>query len=106
MQCDLKIYLIKLILVSFSVMPPREIWYGQNTQTTFDDKLKPRETFSSENTGNKKAATADFESNVNLSRVNKTFISFTNRIFCYLSIIIFLLFFFFSGDFIQKYGKS
>ncbi|XP_070165250.1 uncharacterized protein [Polyergus mexicanus] len=51
-----------------NIVPPREIWYGQNTQTMFDDRLKPRETFSSENTGKGKAVTADFESNVNLSR--------------------------------------
>ncbi|CAL1688214.1 unnamed protein product [Lasius platythorax] len=51
-----------------NIVPPREIWYGQNTQTMFEDRLKPRKTFSSENTGSKKlAVTADFESNVDLS---------------------------------------
>jgi len=48
---------------------PREIQYGQNTQTTFEDTLKPRETFSSENTESKKHITSDFESNVDLSTV-------------------------------------
>lgn len=57
-------------------MPPREIWYGQNTQTMFEDRLKPRETFSSENTGSKKlAVTADFESNVDLKPVNEIYTS-------------------------------
>lgn len=51
------------------------MWYGQSTQTMFEDKLKPRETFSSENIGSKKlAVTADFESNVNLNTVNSTYI--------------------------------
>ncbi|XP_072751873.1 uncharacterized protein [Anoplolepis gracilipes] len=52
-----------------NIVLPREIWYGQNTQTMFEDRLKPRETFSSENTGSKKlAVTADFESNVDLNK--------------------------------------
>ncbi|XP_025270701.1 uncharacterized protein LOC112639803 [Camponotus floridanus] len=51
------------------IVPPREIWYGQNnTQTMFEDRLKPRQTHSSENTGSKRlAVTADFESNVDLN---------------------------------------
>jgi len=41
----------------------------------FEDRLKPRETHSSENTGSKRlAVTADFESNVDLNTVNKTYI--------------------------------
>lgn len=52
----------------FSVMPPREMWYGENTGTTFEDTLSARETFSSENTASAKYI--DFESNVDLSSVN------------------------------------
>ncbi|XP_026828648.1 uncharacterized protein LOC113562700 [Ooceraea biroi] len=45
-----------------NVVSPREIWYGQ---TMPEDTLRPRETFSSENTGGIKHI--DFESNVDLS---------------------------------------
>ncbi|XP_071627723.1 uncharacterized protein [Temnothorax longispinosus] len=50
-----------------NIVPPREIRYGQNIQTTYEDALKSRKAFSSENTGSKKHIRNDFESNVDLS---------------------------------------
>ncbi|XP_077259741.1 uncharacterized protein LOC143896068 [Temnothorax americanus] len=50
-----------------NIVPPREIRCGQNIQTTYEDALKSREAFSSENTGSKKHIRNDFESNVDLS---------------------------------------
>lgn len=49
-------------------MPPKEIRYGQNTQTTFESSSRPEDAFSNENTGSKKH-TSDFESNVDLNTV-------------------------------------
>ncbi|XP_020290075.1 uncharacterized protein LOC109857792 isoform X2 [Pseudomyrmex gracilis] len=48
-----------------NIVPPREMWYGENTGTTFEDAVSPRETFSSENTASAKYI--DFESNVDMS---------------------------------------
>ncbi|XP_025153653.1 uncharacterized protein LOC112588335 [Harpegnathos saltator] len=50
-----------------NVAPPREVWYGQNAETMYEDTSRPRETFSSENTGSTKHITVDFTSNVDLN---------------------------------------
>ncbi|XP_018367111.1 PREDICTED: uncharacterized protein LOC108763744 [Trachymyrmex cornetzi] len=50
-----------------NIASPREMRYGQDTQITFENAMKPQETFSSENSENKKHITSDFESNVDLN---------------------------------------
>ncbi|XP_032682755.1 uncharacterized protein LOC116849571 isoform X2 [Odontomachus brunneus] len=51
----------------FPAAPPREVWYGQNAETMYEDVSRPRETFSSENTGSTRHITVDFTSNVDLN---------------------------------------
>ncbi|KYM80989.1 hypothetical protein ALC53_08553 [Atta colombica] len=50
---------------------PRDIRYGQDTQNTFEDTMKPQETFSTNNSESKKHITNDFESNVDLNTTRK-----------------------------------